>query len=151
MISYQLQLYAEYFKQLRVGNRYGKPAISKPVMLLCIIDLIALNKLEGNRIYFENKELISRFDACYRSLNHLGNKSIIQFYIRPFYHLSSEPFYDLVWKKEEKLPILGHTPTTKYLHENLKYAKLDVELWELLQDKSNREYLKEIIIHSYLK
>ncbi len=38
----------------------------------------------------------------------------------------------------------------KYLRENLLYAKLDDELWELLQDAESREYLRESIVKRYL-
>lgn len=151
MPCYQLQLYSEYIKQLKVGFRDGKPSVSKPIMLLCMIELIANNNIINNHIYFDDKELISKFDAYYRAHNNLGYKSILEFFKRPFYHLGSEPFYELVWKPGDRAPLSGHTPTARYLREHLAYAKLDDELWELLKDEANREYLKETIIQTYLK
>ena len=43
-----------------------------------------------------------------------------------------------------------HTPSAKYLREHLQYAKLDDELWELLQDAENREYFKQNIMNRYI-
>jgi hypothetical protein len=37
-----------------------------------------------------------------------------------------------------------------YLKENLLYAKLDDDLWNLLQSSKNREYIKERIKERYL-
>lgn len=42
-------------------------------------------------------------------------------------------------------------PSGKILREYLAYAKLDDDLWELLQEENNREYLKNCIIEQYLK
>lgn len=72
------------------------------------------------------------------------------FFIRPFFHLSSAPFYHLIWKQESESPKKSTTPSAKYLRENLLYAKLDDELWELLQDAESREYIKQNIIRRYL-
>ena len=65
--------------------------------------------------------------------------------------MSSEPFYELVWKEGTRPPILSHTPSAKYLREHLAYAKLDDDLWALLQEAENREYLRQVIIDQYLK
>lgn len=77
-------------------------------------------------------------------------KDIKVFFIRPLFHLSSSPFYHLIWKQGIEPPSMSHTPSAKYLRENLLYAKLDDELWDLLQEAENREYLKRCIIDRYL-
>lgn len=68
---------------------------------------------------------------------------------KPFYYTSSEPFYSLVWTHlptEKQLKF----PSEKLLKEKLCYSKLDDELWELLQNKENCEYLKDCIIKNFL-
>ena len=45
---------------------------------------------------------------------------------------------------------MSSTPSAKYLREHLQYAKLDDELWKLLQDADNREYFRRNIINRYL-
>lgn len=67
---------------------------------------------------------------------------------KPFFYLSSEPFYALVWRENPPYNLLKH-PSAKLLKEYLDYAKLDDELWKLLQDESNRAYLRECIIKNY--
>ena len=59
-------------------------------------------------------------------------------------------FYHLIWRQGLEPPVKTVTPSAKYLRENLLYAKLDDELWDLLQDAENREYLKRSIIERYL-
>ena len=43
------------------------------------------------------------------------------------------------------------TATVKYLTENLNYAYLDQELWDLLQDYNVREEFRELIINFFIK
>ena len=45
----------------------------------------------------------------------------------------------------------GHTPSPKFIKENIEYAFLDDGLWDLLQDKSVRNGFRELIISYYLK
>ena len=45
---------------------------------------------------------------------------------------------------------MSSSPSAKYLREHLLYAKLDDDLWELLQDTESREYIKQNIIRRYL-
>ena len=63
--------------------------------------------------------------------------------------MSSEPFYDLIWQEPPNEKLLKH-PSGKLLKEHLSFAKLDDELWELLQIPENREYLRNCIINQYL-
>lgn len=74
----------------------------------------------------------------------------VSFFVRPFFHLSSASFYRLIWKQGVEQSNKASTPSAKYLRENLLYAKLDDELWELLQDAENRDYIKQNIIRRYL-
>lgn len=70
--------------------------------------------------------------------------------ILPYFHLNSSDFYHLIWREENRPPYNGKTPSEKYLRENLLYAKLDDELWEILQDAESREYIRRNIITRFL-
>lgn len=71
-------------------------------------------------------------------------------FYKPFFHLSKDSFYTLVWKKSKE-PLKGcHTPSAKYIRENIAYAYLDPELWDLLQDAEVRSEFREAIINHYL-
>ena len=63
--------------------------------------------------------------------------------------MSSEPFYNLIWQKPPNEELIRR-PSGKLLKDHLSFAKLDDELWELLQDTENREYLRNCIINQYL-
>ena len=151
MVNLQLMLYDEMLKQLKLGFRDGKVATSKPVYVLSIIECIDTKQLTENKIYFNNKDIRTHYKNLSERYRGQITTAFLPFFIRPFYHLSSEPFYDLIWKEDDVPPLKSHTPSGKYLRENLAYAKLDDDLWELLQDKENREYLKQTIINRYLK
>ena len=69
--------------------------------------------------------------------------------IMPFFHLNKESFYHIKWKEGKEITSYSRTPSAKYLRENVEYAKLDDELWHILQDSSNREIIKQAIINKY--
>ena len=39
----------------------------------------------------------------------------------------------------------------RFVKDNIEYALLDNALWDILQDNQQREYIKELIINTYLK
>lgn len=151
MNSLSVQLFKDLLLKLKVGFQNGQPSVSKPLFLLSVFDLIDNNSITRNVFYFENVLLRERYKGY--ALKYLGEirTPFSPFFIRPFYHLDSEPFYELVWKSAKRPTTNSHTPSAKYLRENLEYAKLDDDLWELLQDPENRAYLKQAIIDRYLK
>lgn len=141
----QVNIFSELFSKITRGNFRGIFSNAKPIYLLSLIDLIPvktdnrflLSDKILNKLYLNN---INQFDTnCKTAL------------INPYFHLGSEPFYELVWKSNKRPETNSHTPSAKYLRENLAYAKLDDELWLLLQVQENRDYLKQVIINRYLK
>lgn len=151
MNNLQLQLYAEQLKTMRIGKKDGRPAPSKPILMLSIICCVATKDLQTNRIPFNDRLLQVTFFVLYGFHVKALPEDDLPLFIRPFFHMSSEPFYELVWKEGTRPSILSHTPSAKYLHEHLAYAKLDDDLWALLQEAENREYLRKVIIDQYLK
>lgn len=151
MDNLQLQLYQAMVTNIRLGTSRGKSAVHKPVYILAIIDCIELEMLCENRIVLDNKALQSRYQLNFQKYSAMLSQPTLQQFIMPFYFLGSEPFYELVWKTQNRPPMHSHTPSAKYLRENLAYAKLDDDLWELLQDEENRDCMKQAIIDQYLK
>lgn len=145
-----LSIYTEMMLSLHTGSINGRAAASKPIYIVAIMEAIERDVLAENKILLSNDFIRSRFAQLYEQVN--GNKKgyELSFFVRPFFHLSSAPFYELIWKKGVATPKNSTTPSAKYLRENLLYAKLDDELWDLLQDAENREYLKRNIIERYL-
>ena len=131
---------------IRRGNGVNGKSNAKPLFLLSIVENTSLMRLKQNVIMWNDEHLIYSYDGLHRYYDEIGHVP----FIVPYYHLCSSEFYHLCWIKECRPPIKGHTPSAKYLRENLLYAKLDDELWDLLQEAENREYLKRCIIERYL-
>ena len=131
---------------IRRGNGVNGKSNAKPLFLLSIVENISLMRLKQNVIMWNDEHLIYSYDGLHRYYDEIGHVP----FIVPYCHLCSSEFYHLCWIKECRPPIKGHTPSAKYLRENLLYAKLDDELWDLLQEAENREYLKRCIIERYL-
>lgn len=141
-----LVAYKDMILSITQGHWEGSVSISKPIYMLAILDAIENNILSTNRIELNDVYVRNKFGEFYKQYN--GNKKgyLAAFFIRPYYHLNSSDFYYLVWKEEIRPPIKGHTPSAKYLQEHLLYAKLDDDLWELLQNAEYREYIRKSII-----
>ena len=150
MKSALLSIYTEMLLSLHTGSMNGRAALSKPLYIIAIIDSIEWEALTDNEIAMSNELIRKRFGQLYEQVN--GNRKgyELSFFIRPFFHLSSASFYHLIWKQGVEQSKMASTPSAKYLRENLLYAKLDDELWELLQDAENRDYIKQNIISRYL-
>lgn len=135
---------------IHTGSINGKAALSKPLYIISIIEAIEWDALTENEIMVSNEFIRKRFGQLYEQVN--GNRKgyEVSFFVRPFFHLSSASFYHLIWEQGVEHPKKSTTPSAKYLRENLLYAKLDDELWELLQDAESREYIKKNIIRRYL-
>lgn len=145
-----LSIYTEMMLSIHTGSINGKVALSKPLYITSIIEAIEWDALTENEIMISNEFIRKRFGQLYEQVN--GNKKgyEVSFFVRPFFHLSSASFYHLIWKQGVELSKMASTPSAKHLRENLLYAKLDEELWELLQDAENRDYIKQNIISRYL-
>ena len=145
-----LPIYTEMMLSIHTGSINGKVALSKPLYITSIIEAIEWDALTENEIKISNEFIRKRFGQLYEQVN--GNRKgyEVSFFVRPFFHLSSASFYHLIWKQGVEQSKKDSTPSAKYLRENLLYAKLDDELWELLQDAENRDYIKQNIISRYL-
>ncbi len=141
-----VNMYRDMMLSIRQGNGVNGKSIAKPILLLSIIESIACKKLKDNHILCDDND-IKEFYA--KLMIGYGERNKIPLSV-PYYHLASSLFYHLTWKNEKRPPFSGHTPSAKYLREHLLYAKLDDDLWDLLQDAESREYLKQSIINRYL-
>lgn len=145
MRNYSLEIYRQLLTSVKRGRAVVGLSKAKPIFLISLIDYVPF--LNENAIEFD----CGSFKAFYKSNNDFFSPENKSGYEVPFYHLHTEPFYHLLWKCDDVVEQIQHTPSAKLLRENLLYAKLDDELWELLQDAANREYLKQAIIDQYLK
>ena len=127
------------------GIAFGSPSNAKPLLLLAIIKGIEDGNIIGNKIVFDEK-----IDNDYKMLcSSLEPRKKAAPMFKPFYHSVREGYYNLKWK-ERRLPTHKyHTPSAKFLRENLDFAFLEDGFWDILQDGDARNAFRELIISEY--
>lgn len=146
MIPYAVNMYNDLIMSIKCGNGILGKSIAKPLFILSILECIAMGDLNENRIMVNDDRLKEKYMAFARYYKELKLTPILL----PYYHLGSSDFYHLIWHEKNRPSYNGKTPSEKYLRENLLYAKLDDELWEILQDAESREYIRRNIITRFL-
>lgn len=140
-----VQKYKKQFQSLnRATNKDLGKAPHKPILLLSIIQLIHKGEIQVNKVFITG-ELVIAFKSNWSRLvetNHTPNFSL------PFFHLSSEPFWRLVYinglsDKKEKISSLGK------LKSKIAFAEIDKDLFELLLNPITRTELENTILDSY--
>ena len=149
------KIYRDKILQTKRGNCHGVFSNAKPIFVISIIDAISEGVIVGNKINYANKELQEIYSLNYTKCLNGGNglhraNSYITPYNMPFFHLNAEPYYHIKWHGELSPPKQAQSPSNKYLKENVDYAYLDDELWELLQSKEIRQEYRESIIIKFL-
>ena len=148
MNQLKLMYYKSILLQIKRGSNRGVISNAKPIFIISIFDAISKGIVEENKINFSIEEIKSIYIDNYSQYAHLEKKT--PFYM-PFYHLSSEGFWHLQWNDGYPLTTVAHTPSAKYLRDNVKYGTLDNALWDLLQDAQARTILRETVINHFLK
>lgn len=73
--------------------------------MLAILDAIERNVLIPNKIELNDVYVRNKFGEFYKQYNGNEKGYLSAFFIRPYYHLNTAPFYHLVWKEENRPPI----------------------------------------------
>jgi putative restriction endonuclease len=131
--------YCNRFASLNVSStqKRGK-AQYKPILLLSVIDLIAQEIIEENKI-FVSDELINTFNRYWNILASEYEGGLHY----PFMYLQSEEFWHLEFQPDFK----GLQPkTTNKLKQAVQYAKLDDELFKFIKDPNSRQELIDTLI-----
>ena len=143
MKNFALDMYRQMFLSLKRGrNSCGTKSNAKPIFLISLIELIPL--LRDNLIEISNFYL-----SDFYKTNCMVYDNKITPIILPYYHMHTESFYEIIWKEGIQIPEIKHSPSIKYLSNFIVGTKLDDQLWELLQDESNRAYLKDCMVTHY--
>ena len=140
----KLQYYKVILLSIKRSSKNGIYINAKPILILSFFDLIAQGIAKENKFVFDENLIRTYKEICKQ---YEQDKNITPC-VYPFYHIKNDDFVNLTFKDNSiKLP---HTPSAKYLHENVKYASLDNALWDLLQDDETRNILKETVINYFL-
>ncbi len=138
--------YAYKIKNIRQAKIKGEVIVAKPVLLLSLIDGISDSEFYDNRFilteWLENRYLELMKQYTYSS--QFSNITAIEI---PYWHLSTDGFWNLQYKLEPKT---NASPTKRWLKDNIEFAYFDEPLWILLQNKVWRIKLREFIIENKL-
>ncbi|WP_431629254.1 hypothetical protein [Alkalinema pantanalense] len=138
-----LSYYAKRFQRLRVDRAHGI-APHKPILLLSVIEQIRREIITENKIYL-SRELIQTFLKYWSYLGSFNHNPDIS---RPFFHMRSGKFWHL-WANPDYVKLISSKEKLKTLAEvkqAIKYAYLDEELFEFLQEPTSRSSLVTVLI-----
>ena len=141
-----LQFYAEKLNTLNMNRQHGGVSPHKVCMLLAVMDLITNKSISNNRIFFDDvlrQEFSSHFNM-YRTEADRDSPHL------PFFHLRSEGFWHHQPKPGQAVAYQSLTTVSGpgELNSNVAYAYLDEALFQLLQNKVAREYLKASLLEN---
>lgn len=146
---HMLLRYLEDFQRLKpnVSNGISKPY--KPALLLAVLEGVEDGSIQNNRIYI-TPELIVAFRK-YRELLGAVGKYDSRHFAYPFYHLKSEEFWRLKLKPERqfRLTAANSIASLKQLQEDVNFAQLDINLWDLVMNAAARNRLREALLGQY--
>jgi putative restriction endonuclease len=150
-----LYKYVWQFEKLKVDkNRLKGHAPHKPILLLCVLEMIGDGMIKGNRIYI-TPQLVARFKDYWNSFVATDHTPT---FALPFFHLwnpNGTKGKESFWHLKTRLPLQnavtssGSIKSFKVLKEFTEYAYLDQELFELLKNRENREILKAALRDKY--
>lgn len=143
-----LNIYSEYFSNLRTAKKLGLPAPHKAVLLLSVMELVEAGVIAGNRI-----ELSERLETTFLKLwkRYVGTSVVFQAKVAtPFWHLQNEPFWNLYLNNGNDLSTVTSPYSVSRLRENT-HAIIDQELFELMRDEDSRARLRVLLISQYLQ
>ena len=142
-----LNYYIKCFSALNTMKMQGKPAPHKALLLLSVMDLVEQGIITDSKILLSDI-LEERFK--FHAARYMGNSFIYDPKINyPYYHLRSEPFWDLVSTTGTPVPAISNYSTNN-LKKHIAYASIDTELIQLLKDYNKRALLRAILITKYL-
>lgn len=142
-----LSKYLWYFKLKRGVSANLTKAPHKPIMLLAIINGIRKGHITNNKVFI-TPELLLNFRETWKQLVDTGHT---ENFALPFFHLRSEPFWDLIAKPGMEIGITrsGSIRSFKNLRETVAFAVIDAELFLLLQQSETCQVLEEQLLQYY--
>lgn len=161
------QTYLDQFSHLRADKKTGYYAPHKSILLLTIMEMVERGEITEPKIYL-TKELVKRFRIVWNQF--LGDNKIFTCNIAmPFYHMHSEPFWQLVehsvddkrtdigftgykddFSKLEKLKVPKCSHSVKALNEIFRYADIDPILFAFMQSVNECSQLRLLLIQLYI-
>lgn len=115
----------------------------KAFLLLSIIDGIEDGRITSTHIQLD-ADLIETFFTYWNGIMGEDRQTTISL---PFFHMKSEPFWELVY--EEGMKAYKNSPSLGGLQNRLKYALIDAGLFEALQKPELRSRYRSLLLKTY--
>lgn len=138
--------FAKRIMNIRQAKIHGEVIVAKPVLILSLIDGIGENVFTDNEFHL-NDWLEERYLMLMKQYTRSSQFSKITGIENPFWHLSSDGFWNLQCRQSRKLE---SSPSKAWLRDYVEYAYLDESLWVLLQNKVWRMKMRNYIIEHKL-
>lgn len=138
-----IEYYCQRFSELKVSSSQKRGnAQYKPILILSVIDLMVRGLINTNEILVSD-ELIKTFDNYWKVIGSPSYKGGLHY---PFFHLQNEGFWHLKFQPYFN----GLQPKTiNKLKDAVKYAYLDNELFNFLQDGISRLELIDALVSAF--
>ena len=143
-----IQKYLLQFKKLNRGYSKGLgKAPHKPILLLSLVRLFSKGLINTNKIFITS-DLVLTFRDLWKKLvltNHTENFAL------PFFHMRSEPFWNLVEKIDGKIGVTRSKSikSFKNLNENVAFAEINKDLFHILNDPISRAIVESFLLDEY--
>lgn len=123
-------------------NTKGR-APHKPFLLLSILDGVEQGWISSNKIEL-SQQLIETFFEYWNSI--MGKERVTTIAL-PFFHMQSEPFWNLHYKDGKKE--YNNSPSLGGLSDRIKYAEVDEHLFSLFGNPDKREAIRSLLLSKY--
>ncbi len=124
------------------GRTLGK-APHKPFLLLSIMDGIEVGRIQNSQIGLD-QNLIETFFRYWNGIMGESRKTTIAL---PFFHMKSEPFWELVYN--EGMKPYQNSPSLGGLTKRLAHAKIDDGFFKIIQKDNGRKKIISVILRTY--
>lgn len=146
MLIKTLSYYCSKFENLRRDFKNGG-APHKPILLISLIQAYQNGLYTTSEIQIL-PELVGLFKSNWQLLVETNHQCL---FTLPFYHMSTEPFWELIPIRGCEFWIRSKSPMRSFsnLTTAVKYAKIDNELSDLLLKKEESQILLHILLDKY--
>lgn len=159
MAAKSLEDYFDAFYKMKRATMRGIKAPHKPLLLISIIELVKKGVIIDNKIFLTDT-LVEEFKTQWQTLigeSETKNRRLSGGLIisapnpypfkcsieNPFFHLSGEPFWQLV-KCDEKHVLLKNY-SLKQLKRHFQYAEINQELFNLISSEEHSYIISELL------
>ena len=150
-----LAIYERKFRALNVNQAGGSASPHKICMLLAVLDLARSGGLTSNEITY-GPEILERYKRYFSAVRGEGdhpNPYVPVFHLRGALRKGEPSFWHLVPipGAEGALEQMGSARREKDITERVAFARLDDELFALLQDESSIDALAAVLSEHWFK